>query len=185
DGPLNSDGTEFSFSGNVQDGDDKLYFASYINIQDTLETNTTYYWKIVAKSASGLNLESNVFTFKTRRPNKLPSAPKLISPADGSTTENGNITLLWNKSTDSDGDAVSYRVYLKRENNNASIIASNITDTTYTIPYQLVDQLNYQFSVAAVDGYSNEAVISESNSFTIGNYYNDPPQIGDLIYPVP
>ncbi|GAA5020411.1 hypothetical protein GCM10011506_04900 [Marivirga lumbricoides] len=188
DGPLNSDGTEFSFSGNVQDGDDKLYFASYINIQDTLETNTTYYWKIVAKSASGLNLESNVFTFKTSEPkraNQLPTAPKLISPADGSITENGNITLLWNKSTDPDGDAVSYRVYLKRENNNASIIASNITDTTYTIPYQLVDQLNYQFSVAAVDGYSNEAVISESNSFTIGNYYNDPPQIGDLIYPVP
>ncbi|UZR98496.1 SUMF1/EgtB/PvdO family nonheme iron enzyme [Chondrinema litorale] len=185
DGPLNDDATEFSFSSNIQDGDDKLYLANYINIKDTFETNTTYYWKIVAKSASGLNLESNIFTFKTRKPNKLPNAPKLISPTDGSTTENGNITLHWNKSTDPDGDEVSYHVYLKRENNITSIIASNITDTTYTIPYQLVDQLNYQFLVAAVDGYSNEAVISESNSFTIGNYYNDPPQIGDLIYPMP
>jgi hypothetical protein len=43
--------------------------------------------------------------------NDAPTAPELISPADGQTGVGTPATLVWKPSTDPDGDAVSYHVY--------------------------------------------------------------------------
>jgi hypothetical protein len=45
-------------------------------------------------------------------PNRPPSAPSLVSPADGTTGAPTTITFTWQPSADPDGDAVSYRFFL-------------------------------------------------------------------------
>ncbi len=51
-----------------------------------------------------------------------PSAPVLVSPADGSTGHPTTVAFTWRKSTDPDGDPLSYNLYVGTDNTFAAVI---------------------------------------------------------------
>lgn len=44
--------------------------------------------------------------------NSAPVIPELVSPADGATDQETTLTLSWNKTTDPEGDAITYQAYV-------------------------------------------------------------------------
>jgi len=71
----------------------------------TLELNTTYYWKIVAKNEWGYEAEGSEWQFTTCT--TLPSEPIVPTPGDATTGYSLETDLTWEDS----GDATSYDVY--------------------------------------------------------------------------
>jgi formylglycine-generating enzyme required for sulfatase activity len=171
--------TPVSYDNTVYSG------ASYINYgADTLSSNTTYYWKVIAKNESGETSESEIFSFHTYRENHQPSIPTLLSPSNGETNVSATPTLIWKRSTDADGDTIKYLIQLKNDYESYHIIASGITDTSYTISSQLEDFSTHHWKVYALDGYTPITMASSSkSSFTVENYKNDPPVIKALTSP--
>ncbi len=59
-----------------------------------LGNDSTYYWRVSAKNAGGVSPFSAVRSFRTIA--KAPSAPTLISPADGDSAASVTPNLIWN-----------------------------------------------------------------------------------------
>lgn len=60
--------------------------------------------------------------------NHSPNLPTIVSPADAATSQSTSLTLRWSCS-DTDGDPLTYDVYLDQNNPPTTLIASNQTDT--------------------------------------------------------
>lgn len=75
-----------------------------------LESGSTYYWKVVAKDGRGGVSESAVESFTTF--NRPPTAPELLAPINGNEGNLTEHTLSWGRSTDPDGDMVSYQLFI-------------------------------------------------------------------------
>ena len=50
-------------------------------------------------------------------PNIAPSAPALVLPADGASGLPTSVTFEWNRSTDADGDPVTYNLFVCANDN--------------------------------------------------------------------
>jgi formylglycine-generating enzyme required for sulfatase activity len=176
---------EYIFENNALIGNTFYDLVTYANSgSDTLAYNTIYYWKVIAKNQSGETSESEIFSFRTYRENYRPSIPTLLSPSNGEINVSATPTLSWTRSTDADGDTIKYLIQLKNDYESYHIIASGITDTSYTITSQLEDFSTYHWKVYALDGYTPITMASSSkSSFTVENYKNDPPVIKVLTSP--
>lgn len=115
-----------------------------------------YYWRIVAKDASGNETGGPVWSFVTslhptiNTPPLLPSKP---SPADASTNQALDVRLTWNCS-DPDHNALSYDVYLGT-GGALSLVAAKVKDKYYE-PATLAPGTSYQWQVVARDLYGAE-----------------------------
>lgn len=105
-----------------------------VNVADTSYTftipNTTsniYYWYVVPKnnSGDGTGCSSTITSFKY---GSLPDTTTNISPVSASVLTTGNIQFSWRKVSDVTG----YDLYLGTSADNATIVAGNLTDTTFT-----------------------------------------------------
>lgn len=78
----------------------------------TLASNTTYYWKTLAKDAAGSEnwgyTQSTPFSFTT---DAIPNTATLITPANASTNQ-PRILSLGTSSTDTNGDFLQYKINL-------------------------------------------------------------------------
>ncbi len=112
----------------------------------TLSGGTLYYWRVVAKNASGSN-SSGTWSFTTLTP--APPAPVLFSPANGATGVMTTAAVTWNSSS----GATSYDVYFGTAS--TPPLAVNTTATSYSPGTLTAGTLYYWRIVAKNTGGSN------------------------------
>jgi hypothetical protein len=136
----------------------------------TLEANTTYYWKIVAKDDKGSTSESAIWSFTTL--NNNPGAVTLTAPVNEASDINLDATLTWEAVTDPDGDEVVYDVYFGTDAEPITIVSTEQTELSYTP--SLAIGTTYYWKVVAKDpngGYSESDVWSFTPKIQIGDFY--------------
>ena len=84
-----------------------------------------------------------------------PTAPSLSSPANNATNQSKNPTLSWGASTDPEGSAVVYDVYLDKKTDPTTKVATGISTRTYTITTPLDVNAVYYWKVEARDTEGN------------------------------
>ena len=120
----------------------------------TLVSNTTYYWKVVAKDSAG-STSSAISSFTTPPPPLgVPANP---SPASGATAVTVTSTLSWSAAS----GATSYDVYFGTSSTPA--LAGTVTATSYS-PGTLSAGSSYFWRVVAKNGTSTSS--SPTWSFT-------------------
>ena len=135
--------------------------TSYIT--SDLTENTPYYWKIVARDTDGGTAVSPTwsFTYQLQAPNQPPTAPVLLSPSDQVTGLGSDISLSWASSTDPEGEAITYSLYL-----NQALIADQLNATTFALA-GLEANRTYTWRVVARDPEGNRSD-SPRWKFTVG-----------------
>lgn len=134
--------------------------------------NTVYYWRIVAQDNRGKVATSPIRSYTT---NRAPTAPTLISPANNAIVDTTRTpTLKWTSSTDPDGDALTYDVYLGTNNPPTTKVASGQADTTFTTA-RLKFKTDYYWKVIAKDGKGGEvsSTVPKFTSADIGAVWVD------------
>jgi uncharacterized protein (TIGR02145 family) len=135
-----------------------------------LQQNKTYYWKIRARDSHGEATDSDVWQFTLPANNNTPpGAVQLVSPANGSSGINTPLVNLgWTAATDANGDAVTYNLYAGKLPATLSLVATNLTGTTYTLN-NANNSTTYYWKVVAIDGHGGVAE-SALNNFTTLNH---------------
>jgi transposase-like protein len=109
-----------------------------------LANNTPYFWRVSAKNSVGTSSFSAARSFTTIV--AAPTAPTLVSPADGATGVSTSPTLTWNAS----GGATTYRLQLSTDSTFASFIVndSTLADTSKQVG-PLANNTRYFWRVSA------------------------------------
>ena len=105
-----------------------------------------YSWKVIAINAQGEN-ESIVWTFVVDT--VAPLAPSLVSPSDGSTTDDTTPTFDWSDVSDPSG--VNYTLEIIGELTKTGLISSTYTLTSG----EALSDGTYSWRVRAIDGANN------------------------------
>ncbi|WP_339696804.1 hypothetical protein [uncultured Marixanthomonas sp.] len=99
--------------------------------------------------------------------NQSPDSFNLITVPDGATDVDLNPTFSWEPAIDPDGDAVSYDVYLDTENPPTTVVASDLSDITYTLQDNLNAGETYYWAVKAKDGNQGETLSNVASFVTL------------------
>ncbi|GAB6188970.1 hypothetical protein JCM30566_07090 [Marinitoga arctica] len=120
-----------------------------------LDTNTTYYWKVVAKDGKGGETSSDIYSFTTSEEiNNPPNKPILLEPLNNTTNVEPNVTLSWS-ATDPDGDTLTYDLYFGKSSNFTVPYKKDLKTTTmYLTDLEL--GATYYWKVVAKDGKGGE-----------------------------
>ncbi|MBF8149127.1 fibronectin type III domain-containing protein [Winogradskyella sp. F6397] len=94
--------------------------------------------------------------------NKAPNNFNVVDVANAADLQ---LQLSWEASTDPEGDAISYQVYLDTQNPPQMEIANNLNTTTYNIQTDLQPETTYYWTVIAKDANGNTTQ-SNIDSFT-------------------
>jgi hypothetical protein len=116
----------------------------------TLNPNTTYYWKIVAKHNCGKSTSGELWSFTTVP--AIPAPPTLSSPSNGETGVGLSPTLSWNASN----GATSYWLQVSADNFSTSIFDSSVTSTSQGLS-GLLNETTYSWRVYATNTYGQSA----------------------------
>ena len=110
--------------------------------------------------------EGNVTVTLTQKeaPNVLPTAPVLVSPANGETIAGLMPTFTWQASQDANGDAITYSLKLSKDQQTWSTY--NTRELTYSLSSKQEMGATYYWKVEATDGMSTDVVSSEVFSYT-------------------
>ena len=115
----------------------------------TMNYETVYYWKIIAKDDQGATTSGPVWHFTTvDAPNNPPNAPSNPNPANGATNVEVYADLSWT-CTDPDGDPLTYDVYFGTSSN-PPLVSSNQTSTSYD-PGTMSYLTTYYWKIVAND----------------------------------
>jgi|GEM_PF-1985391 len=137
----------------------------------TLDTNTTYYWKVLAKDNKSHSAESPVWRFTTAPPNRAPNVPSNPSPIHLSTDQPINTILSW-ECSDPDGDTLTYDIYFGSFDVPILVKWGEVA-TTYN-PGRLNAFTTYYWKIVAKDGMSHQTE-GPVWSFTTAAPLNEPP----------
>ena len=130
-------------------------------LNDVLNNDTTYYWKVVAKDENGNTTSSEVFSFTTLA-NTPPLDFNLISVENEAISVDLLPTLVWQEAEDD--DSVTYDIHLSLDNDPA-LLKQDIVDTSYELIENLFLNQTYYWKVVAKDDKGNSTE-SEIYSFT-------------------
>ena len=166
-------------------------FAISSNVQWTISSSDT--WATVSPTSGQGNATVNItsqtqmthsprsmtFTIKSKdvpegsvtvtltqkeAPNELPTAPVLVSPANGETIAGLIPTFTWQASQDANGDAITYSLKLSKDQQTWSTF--NTRELTYTLSDKQEIGTTYYWKVEATDGMSTDVVSSEVFSYS-------------------
>lgn len=115
-----------------------------------LSNNTTFYWRVRARQGSNAGIFSDTWNFTTIK--AVPDVPVLSSPADGSTFQPVNITLMWNTAP----NALTYRLQLSEAGDFSNLLFddSSITATSKEF-YNLKNGTKYYWRVSSKNPAGN------------------------------
>ncbi|MBI3365090.1 MAG: CehA/McbA family metallohydrolase [Ignavibacteriae bacterium] len=126
-----------------------------------LQTNSVYYWKVIAKNGGGsVTAIGAPWSFATLPPS--PGAFGLLSPTDNSLDQPLNSALSWQTSS----DAVQYDVYLDTLNPPANLVGANQTGNSFT-PVGLLSSRTYYWKVVAKNASGTIVATGSPWRFTI------------------
>lgn len=143
-----------------------------------LALSTTYYWKVVANDGEDTT-ESDIEDFRTPT-NSTPSNPTLTAPGGGATAVTTTPTLTWSASTDLDGDAITYDVFLGKgapSSLGAIPVATGLSSTSYTPSTPLDANTQYSWRVQSSDGkggFGSSPTFSFTTAAASSAVYYDP-----------
>ena len=96
-------------------------------------------------------------------PNAAPTVPSLVSPTNQSLCISNALTFTWNKSTDSQSDAITYQIQIATDNQfTQTVNTSNTSNTSFTIT--LDKGKAYYWRVKATDSKNASSEFSSVNS---------------------
>ncbi len=146
---------------------------------NSLAKGTTYYWRVNATALLFTSDWSSVWSFTTAPGQTIPSAPILISPADGSTNQPATIALSWNAATGA--DHYWLQIATDQSFSNPTIADSSIRGTTYQAN-NLAASTNYYWRVKAINSAGSSGW-SSVWSFTTVSGQIQPPSQPTLVSP--
>ncbi len=128
----------------------------------------------------GVDTEDFVLTItEDVEENNAPYTPSNPIPVDGATNiQRTNIFMHWNGG-DPDGDLVYYNLYLGTNPNDMQLIVSDLTQTSYSLPYVDYDT-EYYWQVVANDGEDSTNGPVWSFTTVLDNDFNAVPMIEDI-----
>jgi len=146
--------------------------------EELLSDNTEYVWQVVAEDLSGAIYASEFASFFVNSENDTPAEFTLVGPDSAGYLANADVMLVWNPSTDLEGDAIAYRILFGETQENMEAM-----DTVNVNYYQLHDLTDgyYIWQIEAMDGLGGTSS-SPVWGFLI-NVNNDPPDPFNLSYP--
>jgi len=153
--------------------------SSSWELSTPLTNHTTYYWNVVAHDALGAQTSTFARSFTINTGNTAPTAPTIVSPADGSEFGPSTVDLTIGNSTDADGDVVTYVFEIDTVstfdsgNKRASgeIIQTSSSTTTWSVG-ELVENVRYWWRAKARDGTAESEWVVAS---FLKNAANDAP----------
>jgi hypothetical protein len=89
-------------------------------------------------------------SFRTSADNSAPSVPTYIAPANLAVSQQLNLTLSWNASTDPENQAITYDVYFGTTEPGMTVVSADQSGTTYNVA-NLTQGVNYFWKVEARD----------------------------------
>jgi|GEM_PF-1097365 len=126
----------------------------------SLSNNTTYYWKIVAKTGSGsMDATGSPWSFTTIV--AAPGAFNLTGPSNSATNQAIAGSLSWQSST----NATGYDVYLDMNNPPVTVVSSNQPGTSYSYS-GLSNSTAYYWKIVAKNTGGNTVATGSPWSFT-------------------
>jgi len=143
--------------------------SALTTVCSALQTNTTYYWKVVARNSQG-SAPSAIWSFSTYNPGTGPSTPVNVTPTAGATRVSLNPVLTWH--TSSGTPPIYYDVFLDTNAVPTTKIANGLTQTTYA-PGPLSPSTVYYWRVEAYNAYGGP-VGGLTTSFTTQASETDP-----------
>ena len=145
---------------------DEILFSAnttQTSVTFTLEKGIVYFWRVKATDSDGNESPySEVQSFFTEPEpgfNSIPFVPELVAPALRSTVTGSTTTLQWNAS-DTDGDPLTYDVYLG-ETNPPTLLTADLTTTSIDI--NISPNTKYYWRVVVKD---------DKQGVTIGQVWN-------------
>jgi hypothetical protein len=140
--------------------------ASTWNVSPALVAETTYYWRVRARSQCGGASGWSAARSFTTRPCIVLAVPSLTSPANGATNTSYTPALDWD--TISQADAYDVQVALDANFVNISRSATGVTASTWTVTPALSPNTKYYWRVRSTDACGPGAY-SAAGSFTTAN----------------
>ena len=139
----------------------------------TLETETIYYWKIVATDNNDATTEGPIWDFTTgAAPNNPPNTPSNPSPDNHESDVSINTDLSWTGGDPNAGDTVIYDVFFGTISSPPEV-SSDQSSTSYD-PGTLEHDTMYYWKIVATD--NNDATTEGPVwDFTTGTSSNNPP----------
>ena len=123
----------------------------------TLNSFTTYYWKVNAFDNSGDSAVGPVWRFTTGPGvNSPPNQPTNPSPADGAIDQPSNLVLSWACSDSNQYDELSYYVYFDTTAD-PGLASYKLTTASYN-PGLLIPETHYYWKVIAYDSCGDSAI---------------------------
>ena len=133
---------------------DNVDFSDMVNTTTatfTLESGTTYYWRVNAVDGNGNESNYSPSRFFYTEPeagtNTLPAIPEIGAPALGSTVSESTVELSW-QTTDADGDELSYDVYFSPDSA-PELHASDVDGNSLEVPVEA--GMQYFWRIVAKD----------------------------------
>ena len=122
---------------------------------NTLEYETAYFWRVVAKDNAGNQTSSDVWSFTTAsEPNNFPAKPSNPSPAQNAEGISITPTFTW-ECSDPDNDAITYDVFLGASSDNLELAIESQDGLSYK-PNTLEYGTAYFWQIVAEDEDGNQ-----------------------------
>ncbi len=121
-----------------------------------LQTNTTYYWKVVAYANDQQLAETSIWKFTTENIPQIPIGFNLLYPLNNSTGVELPIHFSWSAPVTRTGESVTYSLCLGKDPANLSLISDSITDPFYVYTYGTTSTTYFWTVTATISGSGEE-----------------------------